>query len=42
MYQIPTLPLKQDVETKAVLKQAAKAHRRLAELKGAVLSILRF
>lgn len=38
MYQIPTLPLKQDVETKAVLKQAAKAHRRLAELKGAVLS----
>ena len=39
MYQIPTLPLKQDVETKAVLRQAAKAHRRLAELKGAVLSI---
>lgn len=39
MYQIPTLPLKQDIETKAVLKQAAKAHRRLAELKGAVLSI---
>ena len=27
MYQIPTLPLKQDVETKAVLKQAAQAHR---------------
>lgn len=39
MYQIPNLPLKQDVETKAVLKQVAKAHRRLAELKGAVLSI---
>lgn len=39
MYQIPHLPLKQDVETKAVLKQVAKAHRRLAELKGAVLSI---
>lgn len=39
MYQIPVLPLKQDVETKAVLKQTAKAHRRLAELKGAVLSI---
>ena len=39
MYHLPTLPLKQDVETKAVLKQAAKAHRRLAELKGAVLSI---
>ena len=27
MYQIPTLPLKQDVENKAVLKQAAQAHR---------------
>lgn len=39
MYKIPILPLKQDVETKAVLKQAAQAHRRLAELKGAVLSI---
>ncbi|MEG1685089.1 MAG: Fic family protein [Bacteroides sp.] len=39
MYQIPILPLKQDVETKAVLRQVAKAHRRLAELKGAVLSI---
>ena len=39
MYKIPILPLKQEIETKAVLKQAAKAHRRLAELKGAVLSI---
>lgn len=39
MYQIPILPLKQDIETKTVLKQVAKAHRRLAELKGAVLSI---
>lgn len=39
MYQIPNLPFKQDVETKVVLKQVAKAHRRLAELKGAVLSI---
>lgn len=39
MYQIPTLPLKQDIETKAVLKQVAKSHRRIAELKGAVLSI---
>ena len=39
MYQIPSLPLKQEVETKAVLKQAAQAHRRLAELKGAVQSI---
>lgn len=39
MYQIPSLPLQREVETKAVLKQAAQAHRRLAELKGAVLSI---
>ncbi|WP_300850826.1 Fic family protein [uncultured Rikenella sp.] len=39
MYQIPTLPLAQDVETKAVLKQLAQAHRRLAELKGAVKSM---
>lgn len=39
MYQIPNLPFKQDVETKVVLKQVAKAHRRLAELKGAVLSM---
>ena len=39
MYRIPTLPLKVEVETKAVLKQAAQSHRRLAELKGAVLSI---
>ncbi len=33
-YNIPTLPLTIEVETKAVLKQAAAAHRRLAELKG--------
>lgn len=39
MYRIPTLPLKIEVETKAVLKQVARSHRRLAELKGAVLSI---
>lgn len=39
MYQIPSLPLEQEIETKAVLKQAAQAHRRLAELKGAVQSI---
>ena len=39
MYQIPSLPLRQEVETKAVLKQVAQAHRRLAELKGAVQSI---
>ena len=38
-YQIPTLPMEQEVETKAVLKQAAKAHRRLAELKGVALTI---
>ncbi len=36
MYIIPTLPLKQDIETKVVLKQLAQSHRRLAELKGAV------
>jgi Fic family protein len=38
-YQIPKLPFADDVETKAVLKQAAKAHRRLAELKGVALTI---
>ena len=38
-YQIPQLPLSQDIETKAILKQAAKAHRRLAELKGVALTI---
>jgi Fic family protein len=38
-YQIPKLPLAEDVETKAVLRQAAKAHRRLAELKGVALTI---
>lgn len=39
MYKIPELPLKQDVETKAVLKQLVQSHRRLAELKGAVRSM---
>ncbi len=38
-YNIPMLPFREDVETKAVLKQAAKAHRRLAELKGVALTI---
>lgn len=38
-YKIPTLPLKQDVETKAVLKRVATAHRRLAELKGVARTI---
>lgn len=39
MYKIPILPLKEDLESKAVLRQVARSHRRLAELKGAVLSI---
>jgi len=39
MYQIPSLPFRQEVETNAVLKQLVQAHRRLAELKGAVQSI---
>ena len=38
-YIIPKLPLSFDVETKAVLKQVAVAHRRLAELKGAIKSM---
>ena len=38
-YIIPNLPLSEDVETKAVLKQATIAHRRLAELKGAIKSM---
>lgn len=38
-YNIPTLPLSYDLETKAVLKQATVAHRRLAELKGAIKSM---
>lgn len=33
-YNIPTLPLQYDVETKAVLKQLANTNRALAELKG--------
>ena len=41
MYKIPELPLKQDVETKAVLKQLVQSHRRLAELKGVVRSMPR-
>jgi hypothetical protein len=31
------LPLQMNVETKAVLKKAAEAHRYLAELKGVAL-----
>lgn len=33
-YSIPTLPLKQDVESKTVLKKLALAHKALAELNG--------
>ena len=39
MYTIPILPLAIELETKAVLKQANAAHRRLAELKGVARSI---
>lgn len=38
-YIIPTLPLKEDIETKPVLKRVAAAHRRLAELKGVARTI---
>jgi len=37
--KLKELPLKQDVETKKVLKKLASAHRALAELKGIVSSI---
>ena len=43
MSQIPTviepLPLKADVETRAVLRKTALAHKALAELKGVITSI---
>lgn len=38
-YRIPLLPLKAELETTAVLKQLAPAHRRLAELKGVCRTI---
>jgi Fic family protein len=38
-HKIPELPLAGDLETKAMLKQAAAAHRRLAELKGVARTI---
>lgn len=38
-YKIPELPLKIDLETKAILKKVAKAHSALAELKGAAATI---
>jgi Fic family protein len=39
MYNIPTLPLPIDLETKAVLRQLNAANRKLAELKGIALTI---
>lgn len=38
-YNIPTLPLPFDVESKAVLRQASRANRALAELKGIAATI---
>ena len=38
-YDIPTLPLAYDLETKNVLKQLAKTNRALAELKGVAATI---
>lgn len=38
-YSIPRLPPKGDLETAAVLREAARAHRHLAELKGRARSI---
>ncbi|NBX03414.1 MAG: Fic family protein [Alphaproteobacteria bacterium] len=38
-YQIPALPLPQDLETKAVLKKTKEARAALAELKGVALSV---
>lgn len=38
-YNIPTRPLNLDLETKEVLKQLARAHRKLAELKGVAQTI---
>lgn len=39
IYNIPLLPFSMELETKAVLKQAAMAHRHLAELKGVAATI---
>lgn len=41
MYKPQPLPIKTEIETKAVLKKAASAHRALAELKGVANSIPR-
>ena len=38
-YNVPTLPLPYDLETKAILKQVNAANRRLAELKGVAQTI---
>jgi len=38
-YQIPTLPLPFDIETKAVMKKTVLARGALAEMKGVALSI---
>jgi Fic family protein len=38
-YEIPTLPLAEDVETKAILKKATQAHIALAELNGVAETI---
>ena len=38
-YKIPLLPLSYDLETKTVLRQANKANRKLAELKGVAQTI---
>ena len=37
--ELPLLPLSVDLETKSILKQLSKAHRKLAELKGIVRTI---
>ena len=39
LYNIPTLPLPYDLETKMILKQANTANKRLAELKGVAQTI---
>lgn len=39
MYKIPMLPLNQEIETKAILKQVSNANKRLAELKGIARTI---
>ena len=38
-YDIPDMPFSYDLETKDILKQLAKSHRRLAELKGIAQTI---